>query len=311
MLPRGQRGPAMVELLRGQGLHLDTGAVVSHLRIADRGLAEVFLEAYADFPLEATPQIDDFRVAVTRAPRWFGTTLGSRNLQTEIDGEVPFPPFPSRYAFPVLESALNWCLAERIRRCLVFHAAAVERDGLAVLIAGDSGAGKSTLCAALSQSGWRLLSDELVLLRLGSAEVVANPRPISLKNAAIDVIERRAPQARFSPRYEETLRGTIAFLYPTGAAVAARATGARPMLAIAPTYRAGARPSERKMRRAEGFTWLVQNAVNYFASLRAGFETLADLVEHMPCYEVTYDDLDAMLDRIGALHEAAARRRAA
>lgn len=308
---RARPDATVAERLRSPGLHLDTGAVMTHLRIAHRGLADLFLDAYADFPLEATPQIDDFRVDVKRAPGRLGTRLGSRHFQADLDGEVPFPPFPSAYAFPIFESALNWCVAERIQRYLVFHAAAVERDGLAVLISGASGAGKSTLCAALSRSGWRLLSDELVLLRFGSGDVVANPRPISLKNEAIDVIETLAPEARLSPRYEGTIRGTIAFLYPDRAAVAARKTGARLALAIAPSYRPDARPCEREMGRVEGFTWLLNNAVNYFSSLRDGFETLADVAGRVPCYEMTYRDLGEVIDRVDVLHAAAAARQAA
>lgn len=44
---------------------------------------------------------------------------------------------------------------------LSFHAAALVRDGRAVLIAANKGAGKSTLSWALQQQGWRLFSDDL------------------------------------------------------------------------------------------------------------------------------------------------------
>jgi hypothetical protein len=43
-----------------------------------------------------------------------------------------------------------------------FHAAALMRDGSAVLIMGEKGAGKSTLSAALQTKGWTLLADDLV-----------------------------------------------------------------------------------------------------------------------------------------------------
>lgn len=43
-----------------------------------------------------------------------------------------------------------------------FHAAALFRNGNAILIMGGKGAGKSTLSAALQQQGWSLMADDLV-----------------------------------------------------------------------------------------------------------------------------------------------------
>jgi hypothetical protein len=42
----------------------------------------------------------------------------------------------------------------------------VAREGAAVVVAGASGAGKSTLVARLLDAGWRLLSDDVVAIRL-------------------------------------------------------------------------------------------------------------------------------------------------
>ena len=50
-----------------------------------------------------------------------------------------------------------------VRRGLAsLHAAALVRDGGAILLLGHKGAGKSTLSAALQMQGWRLLADHLV-----------------------------------------------------------------------------------------------------------------------------------------------------
>jgi hypothetical protein len=49
-----------------------------------------------------------------------------------------------------------------VRRGLVsFHAAALARDGTAILIMAGKGCGKSTLSSALQQRGWDLLADDL------------------------------------------------------------------------------------------------------------------------------------------------------
>ena len=64
----------------------------------------------------------------------------------------------------MLEWGLNWCVAGHAHQYLMLHAAALERNGRAVILPGDPGAGKSTLTAALMLSGWRLLSDEITLV---------------------------------------------------------------------------------------------------------------------------------------------------
>jgi hypothetical protein len=59
------------------------------------------------------------------------------------------------------------------------HAAALERDGDAVLVLGDSGSGKSTLAYAGSQGGWRIVADDLSLVGIdGVAHVSGLPKPV-------------------------------------------------------------------------------------------------------------------------------------
>ena len=68
------------------------------------------------------------------------------------------------------------------------HAAVFERDSSAVVLPGPSGVGKSTLCAALVARGWRLLSDEVAMIRPQDGLLQPYPRPISLKNESIEMI---------------------------------------------------------------------------------------------------------------------------
>lgn len=63
---------------------------------------------------------------------------------------------------------------------LLFHAGAVERDGVAVLFPGESGTGKSTMVAACVRRGFGYLTDEMVALDLSTGAVRGWPRPIML-----------------------------------------------------------------------------------------------------------------------------------
>jgi hypothetical protein len=69
----------------------------------------------------------------------------------------------------VTESDLHGVFLEAVMRVVLFrrglvsaHAAALVREGRAVLVLGTKGAGKSTLSSALIECGWQLLADDLV-----------------------------------------------------------------------------------------------------------------------------------------------------
>lgn len=74
------------------------------------------------------------------------------------------------------------------RQGIVLHAGAVARNGQAVLVAGQSGAGKSSLICWLVDQGFEFLTDEIVLLRPGAAEVVGLPRSPVLKPGSMDTV---------------------------------------------------------------------------------------------------------------------------
>jgi hypothetical protein len=85
---------------------------------------------------------------------------------------------PSFLAKSALTQGNFWCFGLlkllRPRGVYSLHAAGLaSRDGLGLLLVGASGSGKSTLAIGLIRQGWRYLSDDAVLLRYGSQEVVA------------------------------------------------------------------------------------------------------------------------------------------
>ena len=98
--------------------------------------------------------------------------------------EVRFAPPPPRAAVHgetfVLDpaAAVDQAFAVLFRaaldetvRYIVLHAAALERDGRALLIAGPSESGKTTLALALLREGFRLLSDDFTPLDRATGQV--------------------------------------------------------------------------------------------------------------------------------------------
>jgi hypothetical protein len=66
----------------------------------------------------------------------------------------------------------------------VLGAAALERDGRALLIVGATGTGRSTLAVNLLAGGWRLLADEHVLLSADGETAIAHQALLSLSALA-------------------------------------------------------------------------------------------------------------------------------
>ncbi len=286
--------------LCGSGIYLDSGAITTHLRLDNARLVEDFADIYCHYFIDDSPRIADGRVRLVPTAPW--RRIIRPQVQAYLDGWPPFEPHPTRLAFPLMESTLNWCVAMSDTRHLILHAAVVERNDIAVVIPGPSGSGKSTLCAALILRGWRLLSDEFTIIRPDDGRVMPNPRPISLKNRSIELVAGLSADAHVGRAYEGTFKGTLAYLRPPVDAIERATESARPGLVFSVRHRSEGPLALETMEKAAGFMWLSENAVNYLHILSTGFETLTALVEACPIHKLTYSDLDAAVALIERLH---------
>lgn len=296
MLIREIPGATLASRLRGEGVHLVTGAFTIHLQIGLPHLIDEFSLMYADYPVEDPPGIDYARVRIAARSLLRRHVFPQANAWA--NGETPFDPIPAERAYTLLESAFNWIVASDDLAPLVLHSAVLERDGHALLMPAPTGSGKSTLCAALAWRGWRLMSDEMALFSLENGRLLANPRPVSLKNKAVEIIAAFEPRACLTRVYRDTPKGDVAYMRAPPAAVARAQEAAVPALVIAPTYIAGSATSLKPMSRIDGFHLLTDNAVNYSSLLRPGFDIVTGLVENCACYTLTYSNLAEAVELI-------------
>lgn len=296
----GQCSPArLARQLRGEGLNLDTGAFGTRLRIDVPELIDEFAAVYADYPV-FNDDICDFRVRIA-APSPLRRFIRPQ-VTSWIDGVQHIEPLPAQHSLPCLESSLNLAVALHDVAPLVVHAAVLERDGRALVMPAPSGSGKSTLCAALAWRGWRLMSDEMTIFCFETGRLLANPRPVSLKNRSMEAVAGFEPRAQFSRVFRGTNKGDIAYMRPPADAVARRHESAGPGLIVAPMFRAGAPLSVRPMSRVEALRWLTDNSINYASMLQRGFELVADLVEDSGRYTLSYSKLDEAVEALDELH---------
>ena len=256
--------------------------VKSPLKSVISGIDQLYGKSTADFC--------DFHIEIQ--PR----RLVKRQAIFSFNGIKPFSPLPFAHAFPLLEWGLNWCVTQNCHQYLLIHAAVVEKNGQVIIMPGSPGAGKSTLCAALvTAGGWTLFSDELALIDPITGQVLANPRPVSLKNKSIDIIQNLAPNATFSPFVSDTIKGTVAHMKPEGLNFNDfdLEQSGKAAYIIFPKFQMDKQTQLCKVSVGNAFIRMAENSFNYHVLGQKGFSALSLLMEQVKCYDYLYDgDLD-------------------
>jgi HprK-related kinase A len=294
--------PELTARLARGGLDMDTGPFVVRVEAEIPALAEEMRLLYGDFRVDEGGGLADFHVSVRRPAGLLGLRRWWRQqVMVHLDEARPFEPLPIDMAIPMLEWSINWCAATQANQYVMIHAAVLERDQRVLVLPGISGAGKSTLCAGLALRGWRLFSDEFALIRPADGQVDPWPRPISLKNASIEVIRRWAPDARMSTPVPNTKKGTMAHLRPPTASVERAGEPAMPAWIVFPTFEPDAAARLTRLPRARAFFKLADCSFNYESLGLRGFTTLSRMIDGCDAYEFTYSSLEDAQSLLGAL----------
>jgi HprK-related kinase A len=271
------------------GVALRIPPITVRVRSDLRAFALQLHDVYRDYALVADADFADvdIRILRTRGLRpW-----SSKEAQFIVDGTTPFDPFPIEHALPTFEWGLNWVFAQRTNMWLLLHAAAVERDGKALLLPAHPGRGKSTLAASLASREWRLLSDEFGVVTGERGTVLPFARPPAIKNAAIDVLREFAPEASFGPVIPNTRKGTIAHMRVPRASLARGEAPATIGMIAFPEFQPGAAISVARVREADAFMRLAVHAFNYEILGARAFHMVGELVRSCPCHLLRYGDL--------------------
>ena len=281
---------AIASRLRADGLALQIGPVVLRVHTPIPAIGKLLALLYRDCPIAAEPLLahaDLYLRPSNGLRRWIRP-----QVHCLIDGRPPFEALPLALAYPMLEWSMNWCLASRLHRFFMIHAAVVAKDNRAMILPAWSGSGKSTLCAALMQRGWRLLSDEFCLLNLQNGSIHPVPRPIPLKNEAIAAFQTFAPDATLGPTFFQTRKGDIAHLRPTPSAFAQIQQSATPTWVVLPRYRAGEPTRLEPVAAARAMLLMSANSFNFNLLGSPAFDALSQMIKHVSCHRINYSDLN-------------------
>jgi hypothetical protein len=284
------------------GLLLRSGPFALRMGSSLPELVEPIRLLYADYDLVEEEEIIDFDIRIAPSPRIW--PFSKPKADFVIDGQKKFEPFDRSLALPMLEWGINWCSFTRPNHLFLLHSAVVERNGSAFILPGPPGSGKSTLCAAMVLRGWRLLSDELAMMCLGTTDLLPNPRPIGLKEESIGVIRHFDSNAVLGPICPGTKKGTVAHLRPPAQSIDRASQKASPRWIIFPAFKAGATPTLRSVSKGMTFLDLAEDSFNFSLLGAEAFETLGALIDQCDCYELEYGHLDDALRILAKFDES-------
>lgn len=289
----------LLTLLTTSGLRVRTGPFNLSIRTQLPHLIEQLYQMYAHYALMDTDEIAEFHVRIVakrsiRRP-WV------RLVRFEVDGRSPFPPVPAEQALATLEWGINLVIAMRINHLLLFHSAAVERNGHVLLLPAWPGSGKTTLSAMLMHRGYRLFSDEFGLMDPLSGDFFPLPRLMPLKNQSIQVIREYLPEAVLGPEIPGTLKGTVAHVRPPQESIERSNESAKARWIVFPKWSANAALRLEPLPQSEAFLLLATNAFNYEVLGETAFNAVARMVRNCECRKLVYSDFDSALAALNEL----------
>lgn len=280
-------------LLGGCGLRIKIGPFNLSIQTRLPSLVHQLYLMYANYSLVDEHEIVEFHVQII--PRRSIRRPFARLVQFKVDGRAPFPPVPLEQALATLEWGINLVIAVRINHLLLFHSAAVERNGRVLLLPAWPGSGKTTLSAMLMHHGYRLFSDEFGLMEPQLGEFYPLPRLMPLKNQSINVIRNYLPEAVLGPEIPGTLKGTVAHICPTQESIERLNETAQARWIVFPKWAAGAAVQLEPLPQSEAFLLLATNAFNYEVLGETAFNAVASLVRGCECRKLVYSDFNDVL----------------
>lgn len=297
MVPAAQGAP-LASVLRTSGLQLEIGPFLARIRSEWPAVAEHISLLYSDFPRRTVPE-GHFDVAIVGGRRWHRWI--HRQADLVINGVRPYLPLPAILAGAAMEWGLNWCVGQKAHQWLTLHAAVVERGGKVMILPAPPGSGKSTLCAALAYSGWRLFSDEFVIVNPSTHRILPAPRPISLKDASIEIIKNRHPGLCHGPEGVDVEGSRFIHVRPPTESVRRAQEDAPLALVVFPRYAAGKPTTIEPVTKAQALVELAGQSFNFGYHGANAFDCLTSMVANATCCRLEYSDLDDVIERLERL----------
>lgn len=253
--------------------------------------AEVVDFLYRDIPPGSEPPAVTYCLS--------STATGA--LKLERDGLRLYEGADTGYIAELLMGDSCRSLAERSEGGLLFHAAAVARQGQGLLLPGAIAAGKTTLAAWLLTRGFDHLTDEIVYIPHGATTIQGFGRPLNIKKAAWTALRPYIADEQAESR----LDSADSYLLPPQALGARAIAEPLPLAAILfPRYQAESELVFEAVSPARAGLMLMETLVNARNLPGRGFGEVVRLCRATPAYALRYSHFEQIGRRIERLLDA-------
>ena len=189
----------------------------------------------------------------------------------------------------VLQAAIN-----KHRYFIYVHGAVVARDDYCLLLPGTSGSGKSTLTAALIQSKFQYMSDEIALLEESSFQIKPTPISLGIKSTGWDVLSDYYPEINQLAIHHREDGKYVRYLTPPELASQAALQQSLPVRAIIfPHYAPESKTSLSPCKAASALKYIMDDCLALPNALTK--KNIGELVQWLgktPCYTLTMSSLE-------------------
>ena len=285
-------------LLAGPGLTIRLGPFNLHIQTRLRQLVD---QLYFLFANHAVVEDEIAEIHMQIVARRFLRQPFSLSAQCLLDGQSLLPAVRAEHALDLLERCIRLAVIARTNHLLIFRAAAVERNGHVLLLAGRMDSENKTLCAALMHRGYRLLSDRLGMLDPRSGEFIPIPTALSFSSDSIPVISEHFPDVDTASSVIESCGGTMVHVAPPRESVERAADTAKAQWIVFPEWSATETSQLERATESEAFFRLAGSAYNYEMLGAEGFAAVAELVATCRSYRLVCSALEDALTVLGEL----------
>jgi hypothetical protein len=225
------------------------------------------------------------------------SVVGCRQSWFIFERDTPFAACASHELVPHLKAILTERYVSSVENAFLIHGALLARHRNGLLICGSPGAGKTTLSVALTGSGYRYCSDDIVRIeRNGMALGV--PFLPAVKTGAWPLVAPYAPHIVDVPTYRRRDDQDVRYL-PVPISVEPRIVSDIVVLAREHGIAAGLVAVEP----LEILSTILESAFSARGALDADtLRTFARAIEEARCYRLVYSDLPDAVHALASLN---------
>jgi hypothetical protein len=210
---------------------------------------------------------------------------------------------PGKTAVTLLGSVM-YELAKETKGGLLFHAAALSRNGCSILMPGKSGSGKTFLAASLADNGYSYLTDEMTLVESEKFCLYGFYKPLHIKNPHVfkhQIALKASCRNPTNPAYgslpvEEGFLINCFHVNP-----ATRRQNTKAAIIIFPKYEYGIKFSIRRLTCANTGLLLMKSLINARNLTSHGFHEISMLSRKVPAYKMTYGNSSQVVRAVNSL----------